>query len=64
MKFINWLNGKKTAIAAFYNSVTWPAMLILFDNAPDPMLVKANMIIGLMLTFLGVGHKIQKANKN
>ena len=61
MKFINWLDGKKTAIAAFYNSVTWPAMLIVFDNAPEPWMVKANLIIGLVLVFVGIGHKAIKS---
>lgn len=60
MKFWNWLDGKKTIIAAFYNAVTWPSVMIFFDNSPPDMVVKVNMIIGLILMFIGVGHKMIK----
>ena len=63
MEVIEYFNGKKTAIAAFYNSATWPALLIVFDNAPEPWMVKTNLIIGLMLTFAGLGHKAVKSLK-
>ncbi len=63
MKFINWLDGKKSVIAAFYNAVTWPAILIWFDNTPPEGLVKANMIAGMILLFIGAGHRAVKSLK-
>lgn len=59
-KLLDFFNGKKTAIAAFYNSVTWPAMLIVFDNNPEAWMVKTNLVVGLILVFIGVGHKVVK----
>lgn len=56
----NWFDGKKTVIAAFYMAVTWPTIMIIFDNEPSDVLIKVNMIIGISLTFLGLGHKLVK----
>ena len=63
MKLLKLINGKKTIFAAFYNTVAWPAIMIIYNNDAPDYLIKANMIIGLILTFIGLGHKGIKARK-
>lgn len=62
-RFWKWLSGKKTIIATFYNSVTWPAIMVIAENTPPNWLVKVNIVVGLILTFVGLGHKIIKKTK-
>jgi len=57
----NWLNGKKTVIAAAYWGIAIPAIPILFPEGAPPEAEKAIAIIGLVLTYLGLTHKTIKS---
>jgi len=57
MKFINWLNGKKVILAGMYWGVAVPVIAIVH---PAAEITKAVEIVGLLLTYAGLGHKAVK----
>lgn len=60
----NWLNGKKTALAAAYWALTaTPIINELFDGEPPESVVKWVKVAGWLLTALGLGHKAAKGFK-
>jgi len=64
-KILKWFDGKKTTIAAFYWGFITPALPIYygsFEAIPEDVM-KVCGIIGLFLTYLGLGHKGVKTMK-
>jgi len=64
-EFFKWLNGNKTNIAAFYWGFITPALPIWygsFELIPGDI-IKIYAIIGMFLTYIGLGHKEYKAYK-
>lgn len=59
-KIWKYLSGKKRNIALFYWGVTIPAIAILWPQGAPEALEKTNAIIGLMLSYLGLGHAMAK----
>lgn len=59
-KFLAWLNGKKTAIAAGYWSLAVPILQIAYPNGAPTDLNKSMAIVGVVLTAIGLGHKAVK----
>jgi hypothetical protein len=55
-----WLNGKKTVIAEFYWTALAGINLIWFPNGLPPTMNKIYLSIGVILTFIGLGHKAAK----
>ena len=61
MNIWKWLNGKKTTIAAVYNTAVPLIFQIWFaDGVPD-MVMKVHLTIGALFTVLGLGHKFVKS---
>lgn len=56
----NWLNGKKTTIAAIYWTVMLPLVKIIYENGVPDDVEKILGAIGLVLAYVGLGHKIVK----
>ena len=50
------LSGKKRNIALIYWSVLVPALTILWPDGAPAEINKTSSIIGLFLTYLGLGH--------
>jgi len=59
-KFWTWLNGKKTVVACFYWSLALPIMAVMYPTGAPEQLDKAVTIVGLCLSYLGLGHKVKK----
>ena len=59
-KFWNWLSGKKTAIAAGYWGLAIPIVPMIWDQGVPDDVNKAVKIVGLVLTYFGLGHKVMK----
>jgi hypothetical protein len=55
--FWNWLDGKKTIIATIFWSVAMPALNILYPNGIPSNINKVTLLMGLVLSSLGLGHK-------
>jgi len=60
ISFWNFLNGKKIIIATIFWSVTMPCLNIIYPNGIPSTLNKTTLIIGTILSVLGIGHKIAK----
>lgn len=56
----NWLNGKKTIIAAIYWLVIMPLLTILYPAGLPIMLLKITTMIGAGLSLIGLSHKFIK----
>lgn len=63
MKFLNYLNGKKTAIAAGYNTAVPLLFAIYFGNGVPEIAMKIHLTIGVIFTIFGLGHKAIKAGQ-
>lgn len=59
-KFWKALDGKKTGIAAAYWGIVLPILPIIYDSGIPDNIEKATKVIGLVLTYLGLGHKAMK----
>jgi hypothetical protein len=59
-KFWEYINGRKTTIACVYWSFMVPALAIIYPTGIPSNINKANLIIGLALSALGLGHKVVK----
>jgi len=57
-KFIEWFNGKKVNIGAFIGSVG--TLLLILPIPIAPWIPEAVLIVGGMISGIGIGHKIQK----
>jgi hypothetical protein len=57
-----YLDGKKTAIASIYWTISTLVIPIWFPMglSADTVLYKLNLSIGTLLTFAGLGHKAYK----
>ena len=56
----NWLSGKKRTIAEIYWGVAVPAVTIVWPEGAPAEVVKVVAVIGLVLTYLGLGHAAVK----
>jgi hypothetical protein len=56
----NWLDGKKTKLAAAYWAIAIPSIYILYPNGAPDALNKTIGIIGIILSASGLGHGIVK----
>jgi hypothetical protein len=61
MKLWNWFNGKKTIIAEFYWTALAGIILIWFPSGLPPVPNKVYLSVGIIFTFIGLGHKAFKA---
>ena len=50
------LSGKKRNIALIYWSLLVPAVTIIWPEGAPPEIHKASAIVGLILSYLGLGH--------
>jgi hypothetical protein len=55
------LDGKKTFIATLWWTVTVPAIAILWPEHVPAFISKTQQLVGLMLSFIGIGHKAAKS---
>ena len=60
-KFWNYLSGKKRTIALVYWSLLVPAVSILWPEGAPPEVAKTSSLIGLVLSFVGLGHAAVKS---
>jgi hypothetical protein len=51
-----YLSGKKRNIALLYWSILVPAITILWPEGAPPEVHKTSALIGLTLSYLGLGH--------
>jgi hypothetical protein len=56
----NWLDGKKTIIAASFWTVVLPTLNAIYPNGIPTTLNKTTIIIGTFLGSVGLGHKAIK----
>jgi len=56
----NYLSGKKRNIALIYWSLLLPATTILWPEGPPIEIAKTSSLIGLILSYLGLGHAAVK----
>jgi hypothetical protein len=59
-----WLDGKKTIISTIFWSITMPSLNIIYPDGIPTYLNKTTLIIGTILSALGITHKIVKTNTN
>ena len=55
-----WLDGKKSVIARFYWTALASLILVWFPEGLPPLPNKTYLTIGILLTFVGLGHKALK----
>lgn len=60
-KFWAWLDGKKTAIAAFYWGAGGLIIMVWFPQGLPYPYNKINLTVGITLSALGLGHMAVKA---
>jgi hypothetical protein len=58
--FWQWLDGKKTVVAAIYWSVVMPALAVLYPAGVPSGVNRWVSAAGVVLTALGLGHKWYK----
>lgn len=59
-KLWDFLSGKKRNIALIYWSIVVPAISILWPDGAPQEVYKTSSIIGLILSYLGLGHAAAK----
>ena len=59
-KLWKFLSGKKRTIALLYWSIGLPAISILWPEGAPAEVYKATSIVGLSLSYLGLGHAAVK----
>ena len=57
------LSGKKRNIALIYWSLLVPAMTIVWPEGAPPEVGKISSLVGLVLSYLGLGHAAIKKSK-
>lgn len=55
-----WLNGKKRTIAEVYWGFAIPAVTLWFDGQPPFEVARIIALVGLALTYIGLGHATVK----
>ena len=60
-KIWDFCDGKKTSFAAAYWAVIVPGLPVLYSNGIPATLNKVTVIVGLVLTAIGLGHQTYKA---
>lgn len=64
MKYIKlvwqWLDGKKTGLAAMYWGAVMPSLLVMYPEGVPANINKWVTITGFFLTAAGLGHKWYK----
>ena len=55
-----WADGKKRTIALIYWSLAMPAIAIIWPDHAPPLMTKIVELIGLLFSFLGLGHAVVK----
>lgn len=55
-----WLNGKKTIIASIYWEFMAAIIVVWFPNGLPGIYNKVYLSIGIILTSVGLGHKVTK----
>jgi hypothetical protein len=61
MKFLKWIDGKKTIFAEFYWTALAGINLIWFPDGMPTVYNKVYLSIGIFFTFIGLGHKAFKS---
>lgn len=59
-----WLNGKKTVFAVCYWSSIVPSLAVIYPNGVPANIQKTEIVIGLILSALGLGSKMVNAINN
>jgi len=60
----SWLSGKKRTIALIYWSLVVPAVGIVWPTGAPGNVSKSVAIVGLILSFIGLGHAAVKSLAN
>lgn len=63
-KVWEYLNGKKTIIAATYWTIVVPVLAALYPDGYPKSVIVITAVVGAILSSLGLGHKIVKARND